>query len=154
MKRMLITAIALTALGTAAFAGPYVRDIHVEADLGALENVKAAEVWTNIETDLEKALATRLVDQIDDDGARIEVEMDTVALANSIEQRAGLEQSELTGRVHIKVPGLANNKKYDLRITAEEAARPAGTATMPITSDAFYTAMIEAFADNIVLKLQ
>lgn len=154
MKRIIMTAIAATLLGTSAFAGTFVREINVEADLNALENVKAAQIWTNIEDDLEEALATRLVDQIDEDGARIQVEMDTVALANSIEQRVGAEQSELTGRVHIKVPGFANNKKYNLRVTAEEAAIPAGTATLPIGSEEFYTAMVDAFADNIALKLQ
>ncbi|KIC48597.1 hypothetical protein [Tateyamaria sp. ANG-S1] len=159
MKRFLLTtAAALTLAGTAALATIPVGEIDVQTDLTAIENEKAASVWSGLDADLETALAERLAPQIEERGAKIEIDIDEVELANSFEQSIGTADSVLSGEVKIKVPGLANNERYTLTVTTDQAQQyfPDGTVMADLTlgSDIYYEAIIAAFADNVVKKLQ
>lgn len=159
MTRFLTAAtVAFALTGTSALALTPVEKIDVEADLTAIENRAAASVWTGLEGDLETALAERLANQIADDGATIEVEIDALELANSFEQQIGIADSEISGDVKIKVPGLANNERYTLTVSSEQAQGfyPDGTVVADLTlgSEAYYQAIVAAFAENIAQKLQ
>lgn len=154
----LTTATATVFAASAALAATAVKDIEVKVDLAAIENISAAQVWTTLGSDLETAIAERLVGQLDEDGATVNIDIDEVELANSFQQAIGFADSKLTGDVDIDVPGLGNNDKYTLTVRSEQAVSyfPDGTAITDLTtgSAVFYRAMVNAFADNVVEKLK
>lgn len=155
MKRfMMIACTALTATGAMAAGG--VESIEVEADLSAIQNVEAAQVWTNLGADLETEIAERLIGRIDENGASIKVDINEVELANSFTQSLGIADSKLIGDVEIDAPGLLNKVDYTLTVTSEQAIAyyPDGTSAADLTmgSDIYYQAMLDAFADNIASK--
>ncbi len=159
MTRFMInTTAAFTLAASTALAATPVKEIDVEVDLAAIENIQAAQVWTEIGGDLETAIAERIVNQLDDSGARVLIDIDEVQLANSFQQAIGASEAVLVGDVNIKVPGIANNENYTLSVQAEQAKAyfPDGTVMSDLTmsSDAYYTAMVNAFADNVVEKLK
>ncbi|UYV39083.1 hypothetical protein N4R57_08770 [Rhodobacteraceae bacterium D3-12] len=168
MKTLILSA-ALTstlALTGAAHADKMmVKDIDVMTDMAAIENAKAAGVWKTVDGTLEEALLARLTDRISDKGAIITIDIDEVSLANNFEIANNLADSTLKGWVKIErtydekgeVVELPE-ELYELSVTALEAKAyyPEGTdmETVKVNSDVFYTAMIAAFADNVVEKLQ
>ncbi|KIC17372.1 hypothetical protein [Leisingera sp. ANG-DT] len=161
MTQLIRTAALVSAMATAAVAGPKVSEIDVTADLSAIENHSAAAVWTSLETDLETALAERLIGQIadaDTEGAEIHVEIDSVLLASNFEQALGVGEWVLKGDVDIDMPDASKDMRYDLTVSADQlnAYYPEGTdpATVTVDSEAFYSAIIGAFAGNVASKLK
>lgn len=157
MKRFTLTA-AAALFATAAAASTDVQSVEVEADLTAIENVEAASVWKSLSDDLETEIAERLVTKIGEEGASIEIEIDSVELANSFTQSLGIADSKLVGDVEIDAPGLFNKIDYTLTVSGEQAVAyyPDGTevADLTVGSEVYYEAMLDAFADNVVSKLQ
>lgn len=155
MKRFVLSAMT-TMTATAALAAGAVATIEVDADLSAIRNVEAAQVWSTLDTDLETEIAERLVGRIDDEGASIAVDINEVELANSFTQALGVADSKLIGDVEIDAPGLFNKIDYTLTVTSEQAIAyyPDGTsvADLSMGSEIYYQAMLDAFADNIVAK--
>lgn len=155
MKRFVWSAMT-TMTATAALAAGAVATIEVDADLSAIRNVEAAQVWSTLDTDLETEIAERLVGRIDDEGASIAVDINEVELANSFTQALGVADSKLIGDVEIDAPGLFNKIDYTLTVTSEQAIAyyPDGTsvADLSMGSEIYYQAMLDAFADNIVAK--
>ncbi|MBY5988148.1 hypothetical protein [Roseovarius atlanticus] len=138
-----------------------VSDISVEADLSSIQNATAASVWANLPADLQNTLAVRLANQIapeGEDGADVMIDITSVELASSFENAANLADSRITGDVIIERAGSEYDEAYTLTVSAEQAAvlLPAGADIMLLTpgSMEFYTAMVDAFAGNIVEKLQ
>ncbi|MEM8692761.1 MAG: hypothetical protein AAGG57_12870 [Pseudomonadota bacterium] len=159
MKRFIVSAaLAGMIAATSAAAVTPVSKIKVEADLASIQNAKAAQVWSGLSNDLETAIAQRLVDQIEPDGARVLIDIDTVELADGFENTAGLGNSSLTGLVRIKGAGIEKNDRYELSISAEQARAfyPTGenVTLVNVDSSVFYQAMIDAFAENVVRKLK
>lgn len=162
MTHLIRTTALVSAMATAVSATTMVSEIDVTADLSAIENYSAAEVWVDLETDLETALATQLVNQIAKDdtqkGAEINIEIDSVALANNFEQALGVGEWVLKGDVDIDMPDAADDLRYDLTVSADQlnAYYPAGTdiAQVSIDSEVFYKAVIDAFAANVASKLK
>ena len=109
MTHLIRTTALVATMATAAGASTMVQEIEVTADASALKNSEAVSVWSELETDLETALAARLVDQIADkemeDAAEIDIEIDTVALASSLEAEMGIADSVLEGDVSVDLPG-------------------------------------------------
>ncbi|MGK7754640.1 MULTISPECIES: hypothetical protein [unclassified Roseovarius] len=138
-----------------------VSDISVEADLSSIQNATAAGVWANLPADLESTLAVQLADQIaadGEDGAQIMIDITSVELASSFESVADLADSRISGDVVIERPGDEYDQAYSLTVSAEQAAvlLPAGADIMLLApgSMEFYNAMVGAFANNIVEKMQ
>ena len=161
MKRFALTALiasSITVTAGLASAKVDVEDIRVTIDLNAVENIKAASVWNDLAGDLETAIAAKLIDQISDTGAEVVIDIDEVSLANNFELAANIEEAKLVGDVLLKIPGIANNERYQLTVSANEAKAfyPDGTdaGTVTLESDVFYTAMIERFAENVTAKLK
>ncbi|MBM7069794.1 hypothetical protein [Actibacterium sp. 188UL27-1] len=159
MKRITsVLAIAAALSATTAISATEVEEIDVTVDLTALENAEAAGVWTNIASDLENAIAARLVDQLSEDGASITIDIDEVALANSLDKAVGAGEATLQGDVEIRVPGLANNENYTLTVNAEQVQPfvPEGMVVtdLKVEDGAFYDAMIQGFAENVAMKLK
>lgn len=155
MKRLTLTTAAVL-FATSALASN-VQSVEVEADLTAVENTEAASVWRDLSSDLETEIAERLVSKIGEDGASIEIEIDSVELANSLSQAMGVADSKLVGDVEIDAPGLFNKVDYTLTVSGEQAVAyyPDGTqvADLTVGSEVYYNAMLDAFADNVVSKL-
>ncbi|WP_299965545.1 hypothetical protein [uncultured Roseobacter sp.] len=155
MKRFTITATALL-LSTGAYAASSVQSVEVEADLTAVQNAEAAQVWGNLSADLEAEIAERLVSRIDDEGATVEVDIDEIELANMFTQTIGTADSKLVGDVEIDAPGLFNKMDYTLTVSAEQAMAYYPSGTTPgevlVDSQVYYDAMLDAFADNIASK--
>lgn len=155
MTRVTMTAAALL-MATSMAALADVQSVEVEADLTALKNIEAAQVWTSISDDLETEIVERLIPKIGENGASIEVQINSVELANSFTQAIGVADSKLTGDVEIDAPGLFNKISYTLTVSAEQAVAyfPDGTQTSDLTmgSEVYYQAMLDAFADNVVAK--
>jgi len=149
------TAYAATA---AAISPTTVKQIQVETDLDAIENIEAAAVWANIDTDLAAEIIAQLGDRVGPEGADIVIDIDEVSLATSFEQAIGTEEAYLKGDVLLRVPGPDNNVNYTLTVTSlqAEAFFPDGTVAADLThgSELYYRAMLEAFAENVVHNLE
>jgi len=152
-------AVLMGSTSYAAAASPVtVKQIQVETDLEAIENVEAAAVWANIDTDLAAEIIAQLGDRMNPEGADIVVDIDEVSLATSFEQAIGTEEAYLKGDVLLRVPGPDNNVNYTLTVTSlqAEAYFPDGTVVTDLTqgSELYYRAMLGAFAENIVHNLE
>jgi len=162
MTHLIRTTALVTAMATAAGATTMVQEIDVNADVSALSNSEAVAVWTDLEADLETALAAKLVNQIAEEemenAAEIDIDVDTVALASSFETEIGIADSVLEGDVSVDLPGSQYDQRYTLTVTAEQANiyYPEGTdaTTLNAGSDVFYTAMVDAFATHVAEKLK
>jgi len=161
-------AVALTLMGTASFADslttsasatalPTVDKIEVTTELDAVENAEAAKVWANIDDDLTAKLVDRLQGRADTDGSDIVIDIDEVSLASSFEQAVGDEKAYLKGDVVLRNPGPDDNEYYTLTVHAEQAQAyfPDGKVVTDLTtgSRVYYQAMLDAFADNVILNL-
>ena len=140
-----------------AFAATMVQEVKVAVDATALENNKAAAHWVTLSGDLSAAILKRLPDGISKDGALIDIAIDSLSLANSLQAANGTADSRLIGSV--KVSGIGNDPTqiYDLTVSFADASPffPEGTDLTKITTDSmeYYQAMIDAFADHVVAKL-
>jgi len=162
MTHLIRTTALVASMATAASAATMVQEIDVEADVSALQNTQSVAAWTALEADLETALAAQLVNQIAEqdmeEAAEIDIEIDTVALASSLETEMGIADSVLEGDVSVDLPGSQYDQRYTLTVTAEQANiyYPEGTdtTTLNVGSDVFYTAMVDAFATHVAEKLK
>lgn len=165
---MMSTAIATSlALAGMAQAEPIpVEKISVDVDMNAVENAAAAGVWASLSKDLEAAILERVSSQVTDDpeAAEIKIDIDEVSLATNFAAAMGAD-SHLSGTVEITDSTVAKSEEYDnnlafyqLDVTAEQlrAYYPDGTdvAVVVPNSDIYYTAMVQAFADNVADKLK
>lgn len=154
---------------SAAFAAPMapmafaaetpVESVAVEADITSIANEKAAKYWGNLSDDLQAAILARVQDRIADKGSRIVVDIDEVSLASSFETSMGLENSVLMGRVNVASDDNSKFDVYELTVSVETAKPylPEGYVLSPDTfadSPEHYTAMVTAFADNVVERLK
>ncbi len=156
-KSALCAAALLT--GSAALAVTPIGNVNVDVDLDAIQNAKAANYWTDIADDLENEIVARLASQIEEQGASVSVDIDELSLANTFESTFGWEESYLIGDV--SVSNLQDNSDHDfytLKVSFQQAQAffPEGVDFNKLTSDSpyYYESMIDAFADNVVEKLQ
>lgn len=159
MFRTALLTSTLILMSTGGYAATMVKDIDVSTELTAIENPAAATYWANISTDLEAAIAARLVDQLGEEGAEIKVDVDELALANSFQSALGVEDAVLVGQVNV-IHDTDNSKfdAYELTITAK-AASAFGKDGKPLEgaftdTPEYYAALIEAFADGVVTRLK
>lgn len=135
-----------------------VREVEVTADMTAIQNEKAAAHWVTLADDLENAIVADLVGKTGEEGAKILVDIDEVELANTYQELTGAAESRLVGDVAVTHD--SDNTKFDaytLTVTFKEASPfvPQGIDPAKLTADSqeYYDAMIKAFADHIVRKL-
>ena len=158
-KTALIATLLATTMPALAWAETKIKDIEVTADVTAVENAKGGEVWGRLSDDLKAAIASRLGPLISEDGDRLQVAIDSVALANTFQQATGIADAKLSGNVAIvRESDNTNLKNYSLTISFDQAGTffPAGTDMTTVTTDSkvYYDAMIAAFADAVVRDLQ
>lgn len=158
-RTALVATLLATTLPAFAWAETKIKDIEVTADVTAVKNPKAGEVWAKLPDDLKAAIASRLGPLISEDGDKLQVAIDSVALANTFQQATGIADAKLSGNVAIvKESDNTNLKNYTLTISFDQAGTffPAGTDMSTVTTDSkiYYDAMVAAFADAVVRDLQ
>jgi hypothetical protein len=160
MFRTALMASTALFMATAAFAqDSMVKEVVVTADLTAISNAEAATYWTSVADDLENAIVARLVDRTAEDGSKITIDIDELSLANSFQNRLGLEDAVLVAQVNQSHE--SDNTKfesYELTVTAltAQAFAPDGTVLEGAFTDTpeYYAALIAAFADGVVSRLR
>jgi hypothetical protein len=169
-SRTLVTATIVAALAAPLYAAvEKVAQIDATVDLSAIKNEQAAAYWTNLEQDLENAIAARLVDRLpteeqktDDsgeiDGARISVDIREVELATAFERELNLGDAVLVGQVTVADDtDSSNSDGYELTVSLENAkvVVPEGS-TLVFSTDMTeaYTRLVDAFADGVVSRLK
>ncbi len=159
MQAKTLLATALIAFALPAMAATGVKDIKVTADIDAIQNPAAAKYWSNVAADLKDAIAARLVDRIDTNGATLAVDIDELALTNSFKSAMGMEDAVLSGQVNISSE--TDNSAFDaykLSVTSKAAASftDDGKPLQAAFTDTpeYYHAMIRAFADSVAQNLK
>lgn len=144
----------------AAYAGPddKVKSVEVSMDITALTNASAAARYAKIADDLQGAILARLVDRTAETGMDINIDLSEVELSNSYTEAVGAADTRLVGVVNVSdMENNTNFKTYELTVTVDQAVPffPADfdRATLTASSDVFYKAMIAAFAEGVVKRL-
>lgn len=165
-----VAAIIALLPATAAFAAvEKVAKVDVSVDISAVSNAEAAKYWANLETDLENALATRLVDRLpveevkpDDqgrlDGAQVLVDIREVELTSAFDRELNLGDAVLVGQVTIADDtDNTNADGYELTVSLENAqvVVPEGAVVLLSTdTTGAYARLVDAFADGVVSRLK
>lgn len=136
-----------------------VKGIAVTTELSAVSNEAAAAYWATLDTDLKTALATRLANRIGDTGAEIVIDIQEVSLSNGFTEKLGLADTRIVGDIVVTdEDDNRRNQFYTLTIDVNRATPmlPAGTdvTTLPADTRVYYTAMVDAFAENVVDNLR
>ena len=147
-------------LAGAAFAAPddKVKSVAVEMDITALTNAAAAVRFANTASDLQGAILARVVDRTAEEGMEIKIDLSEVELSNSFTDAVGAADTRLVGVVNVSdMDDNTNFNTYELTVTVEQAVtflpKEFDPATLTASSDEFYQALIAAFADGVVRRL-
>lgn len=169
MKFMQTTALALSMsfAGYAAMADmPTVSAVEVEADLSAYENSNALDFWPTLDDDLGKAIADKL--NFDDATApRLEVQLTKVAIDGDTVLPDSGEFNHLEGIIAVHSgldSGNTTEGKADPEVlqsfpltvvakTGEGMELPEGWYLIPPSQEDFYQAMVAAYAEKVVERL-
>lgn len=168
MKLLSTTAIILTT----AFAAPAMAskdvslyDVEVKADFTDFANSNALTYWPDLEADLQRAIAERVTLSGQDEDPRVEVLISKVSVDGDTVLPDSGEFNQLEGIVFIydgeeavSSQGKAAEGEdapiasYPLRLSAKapDNEAPEGWVMIPPSKDDFYTAMVEAFAAEVV----
>ena len=135
-----------------------VSDVRVAVDLGAVTNTAAAQRFATLDTDLKNALMTRLVDRIGPDGLKIEIDISEVELSNFYQEAVNAADTRLVGQVNVS--HLTDNTdfaSYELAVGVNDVTPITSASAEQLTpaesTDKYYTALINAFADAVVKRL-
>jgi hypothetical protein len=158
LSHTLASAVFALASSTALADGVPVSEVSVAADISAIGNEDAAQFWSSIAEDLENAILAGVLDRIEDEGVRISVRLEEVALANAFERNFDLEQSVLVGQVKITDDNNnANFNSYELSVSlsgvtaVDETGEP--LLFENVENQRAYETLIAAFADGVVTRL-
>lgn len=157
-KKPIIIPAAVAALlaGTAVADDlPPINEITSQTDLSAIKNQEAAAFWSNLDADLQGAIAARLIDRLGDEGLSIDIAIDEIELSNAFEAELGLDLSLLSGEVTVTDSETgAVERSFEVTATARQIMPmlPEDADIIVLTADApdFYQTLINAFADGVV----
>lgn len=161
IRKMTLAALIAALPMSAAFAKiETISAVDVTTDLAAVQNPKAAAYWANLETDLEAAVAKRMVGRIDAEGPEVSIDISEVELANGFERAFNLADAVLAGQVKTRFETTrAEEQTYDLRVSlADPAARVVsadGTVVVFTSMDTpmAYETLVDTFAQAVVDNL-
>lgn len=160
IRNILLSTVAALLVATTAQAkvDGMVKEIVVEVDLTALVNPAAATRYATIATDLQGALAARLVDRIADEGMRLSIDLSEVELSNSFQDAVGLADTKLVGNVKFSDENNNTNfEAYELTVSYDQAqaffVEGVDYSKLGADTDEHYKAMIDAFADSVVRRM-
>lgn len=160
IRTFLTPSLVALALTTAAIASTEdkVGAIDVTIDLPAIANPPAALRYTNISDDLKAAIAARLDGRMDPTGVTIGIDISEVELSNSFTDVIGSADTRLVGNVTQSDPAdNSHSENYELTVDVNQAKTFFGAEVdltkLNASSDEFYRAMISAFADAVVTRI-
>jgi hypothetical protein len=157
MKRLIMaSAVALTA-AMPVFAQDRVQEVDVSFDIEAIQSRDAASMWSNLSGDLETAILERVSDRIaENEGYEILIDINEVDMSNTFQSALGKDSTIVAG-VRMKNEDMTKEEYYNLTVRLEEAGNfefmPDGALVQTVPVEVAYTAMIDAFADNVVTHL-
>ncbi|MDD7972248.1 hypothetical protein [Roseinatronobacter alkalisoli] len=158
LSGILAPALFALASSTALASVEKVSEVTVAADITAIGNEEAALFWASITDDLENAILALIVDRIDDEGAKISVRLEEVALASAFERSFDLEQSVLVGQVNVTdETDNSNFNSYELSVSlsgvtaVDEYGEP--LLFESVEAELAYQTLITAFAEGVVARL-
>ena len=135
-----------------------VSDVRVAVDLGAVTNTAAAQRFATLDTDLKNALMPRLGDRIGPDGLKIEIDISEVELSNFYQEAVNAADTRLVGQVNVS--HLTDNTdfaSYELAVGVNDVTPITSASAEQLTpaesTDKYYSALINAFADAVVKRL-
>lgn len=157
LKKTIVSA-ALGTLVTGAVMAqdlPAIAEINSTTDLSAIQNREAAAFWSNLDADLQGAIAARLVDRLGDEGLSIDIAIDEVELSNAFEAELGLDLSLLSGAVTVTDTETNSiERSFEVTATARQIMPmlPENANIVVLTADTpdFYQTLVDAFADGVV----
>ena len=156
----LAASVSLIALGGAAFAmdATYkVSVIDVEASMSAAEGSNAMALYPDITTDIQAAVASRVITSDDAGDPEIRIDIHKVALNGAAILPDTKEFNELEGVVSITGPeGADGGYTFPINIaayTGDQIVPEGYSAVLPSETD-FYEAMVNSFADSVAEGLE
>lgn len=153
----LAAAVSMLALTSAAFAKdvPEISEINVSASYDAAQDTNAAEMFPDITSDIQLALAklVPLSDNAADPTVRIDIRK--IALNGDTMLPASTEFNELAGVVSFQTNTGEGGQSFPVNITAvmDETLVPAGYDAVPPSLDDFYQAMVDGFAMKVAQRI-
>ena len=135
-----------------------ISDVTVQTDLSAVASTRAVDHWQSLSGDLETAIANQFVGSIDPAGNTINVDVDELSLASAFAAGATAQTAQLSGQVEVLNPAGTSEGVWNVTATAQDVVQyfPPGTnlTAVPPTSDAYYQAIVTAFARGTALAIQ
>lgn len=152
---LLTTATMLSMTTMAAAEDTTFADIDVTVELGDVENANALDYWPSIEADMEKIMTERVASMYAPDGVDIDVAITEVSLSGSKLLSEGGEFNTLQGWVYVRDENngnLLDTFHINLRAETGQVGWQDGAIKLP-EMRAFYDALLEAFADKTVARV-
>ncbi|MEO9822923.1 MAG: hypothetical protein ABJF50_00715 [Paracoccaceae bacterium] len=154
---MLLTTTAAISLASFASAQEVsISDIDVTVELKDVENANALDYWPTIEADMEKVMNERVSSVYAPDGVDIDVSVTEVSLSGSKLLENGGEFNTLHGWIYVRDENNGNlMDTYNIKLRAETGSVgwQDGAVKLP-EMQAFYDALLEAFADKTMARVQ
>jgi hypothetical protein len=163
------TGLALSA-GTLSAQEKTLSGVEVHADLSAYEDANVLSFWPTLEDDMNKAIASKVIVDDNADAPRISVEINKVAIDGDtvLPDSGEFNQIEGTVTTHAGVNAQSTSSaeaadspddvigSYPLHMTAISGDRevPEGWIVVPPSQDDFYNALIDAYAESVVERIE
>lgn len=123
-------------------------DVDVETD--AAQGLAAANRIAIVDADIEAAIARRIEERLSGAGIIVSVDLDRIEVATGFDALQGRDNSIISGQVQLMdVRSIPVDKTFEVTATAAQINAPSfdpDVTVLPAGSDAFYDAMVEAFA--------
>lgn len=151
------TALALSACAATEPDTLQISEISVSTDLSAIQSREAVSYWQGLGADLETALAREFSGQIAPTGQRILIDIDELSLSSAFEPGATVQETRLSGQVILEERPGAAEAVYTVTASSSDIVPylPADSniVTISPTSDAYYRAVVQAFAEGVAETL-
>lgn len=153
---LLAGGLAMTTIPAYAADDATVNDIDVSVEVEGVEGSNALSYYPGLEADLQKAVASRVPVSDDPNGYDVKVTIQKISLDGDTILPDSAEFNEMEGVVFYSSP-LTNEapQSFTIQIAAvsgDKVLPPGYIAVSPSTED-FYVAMVEAFANSVGEKL-
>lgn len=146
----LLAALALGLPVASGVGAAPVEAIEFEVATADLEGTAAGDYWADLEADLSEALSERLSGRMADTGANLRIRIDSVALTNAYDMLETSGSLFLDGRITVIGPTMADSHQLRVSSTDQEALDD----TSEGADSAIYEALVEAFADGVLERLE
>ncbi|MEI4264109.1 hypothetical protein [Roseovarius sp. D0-M9] len=164
----LCTGLALAFTGPLAAMDKTVSAVEVKADMSAYEDSNVLKYWPTLETDLAASIASKVTVDDNADAPRLTVEINKVAIDGDTFLPDSGEFNQIEGTVVMHQGDNAVNSSsttdtqeeqtggYPLNMTAISGSgdAPEGWIVVEPSQDDFYDALINAYADTVVERIE